>query len=225
MKLGVVWPDSIRQVVPAEVDGSGTVLDGLGQGYRTGTSQVHTGLLRVAIEHWEGKRQDNGETGCRQGARKHKNTRITEIPAVCVWGCWHRPLSWWMLRSCRPAQAASSLSVPSTLVPTAWLMSSADRGRSAPNNRSKTPSSQEEKTTCVKGKMGDQKHTQPACTGPHYRPALQRIHLFITSPLVEVFHKKIRLCILVLYLTLKNNSILHLFILEYNIYSSPEHFF
>lgn len=36
--------------MPAEVDGSGTVLDGLGQGYRTGTSQVNVGLLRVAVE-------------------------------------------------------------------------------------------------------------------------------------------------------------------------------
>lgn len=44
-------PDSIRQVVPAEVDGSGAVLDGLGQGHRTGTSQVNTGLLCVAVEH------------------------------------------------------------------------------------------------------------------------------------------------------------------------------
>lgn len=47
-------------------------------------------------------------------------------------------------------QAASSLSVPSRLAPTAWLISSAERGRSAASKASNTPSSQEEKTTWVK---------------------------------------------------------------------------
>lgn len=109
-----------------------------------------------------------------------------------------------MLRSCRPAQAASSLSVPSTVVPTAWLISSADRGRSAPNNRSNTPSSQEEKTTCARGKMCDQKQNKDTAglySTRRHRPVLQSIHLIITSPLLKYFVRKTILYVVVLYLT------------------------
>lgn len=47
--ISVYRPDSVSQVVPAEVDGSGAVLDGLVEGQRTGAGQVHTGLLCVAV--------------------------------------------------------------------------------------------------------------------------------------------------------------------------------
>ena len=46
------WPDSVGQVVPAEVDGSGAVLDGLVEGHRTGAGQVDAGLLCVTVKHW-----------------------------------------------------------------------------------------------------------------------------------------------------------------------------
>lgn len=47
--LSVSSPDSISQIVPAEVDGSGAVLDGLAEGQRTGAGQVDAGLLGVAV--------------------------------------------------------------------------------------------------------------------------------------------------------------------------------
>lgn len=131
-------PDSISQVVPAEVDGSGAVLGGLIEGQRTGASQVDTGVLCVAVKHWT----QEGRGGVKLGHASVYVWKFTLFSQPCR-------SSWCTLRSCRPVQAANSLSVPSRLAPTAWLISSAERGRSAPNNASNTPSSQEEKTTWI----------------------------------------------------------------------------
>ena len=42
-------PDGVGQVVPAEVDGSGAVLDGVVQGHRAGLGQVAAGVRRVPV--------------------------------------------------------------------------------------------------------------------------------------------------------------------------------
>lgn len=44
-------PDGISQMVPAEVDCFGMVMDGLVEGQRTGAREEEPGLLSVAVRH------------------------------------------------------------------------------------------------------------------------------------------------------------------------------
>lgn len=64
----VYWPDSVRQVVPAEVDGPGAVLDRLAEGQRAGAGQVGAGLLGVTVKHWT---QGGGDRWRRRRLWKH----------------------------------------------------------------------------------------------------------------------------------------------------------
>lgn len=46
--------------MPAEVDGSGAVLDGMVEGHGAGAGQVDSGLLAVTVQHWTRDEEERG---------------------------------------------------------------------------------------------------------------------------------------------------------------------
>lgn len=61
--------------MPAQVDGSGAVLDGLVEGQRAGAGQVEPGLLCVAVQHCD----TGGGTGGALAGRESKEGAECEI--------------------------------------------------------------------------------------------------------------------------------------------------
>lgn len=61
--------------MPAQIDGSGAVLDGLVEGQWAGAGQVEPGLLRVAVQHCD----TGGGTGGALAGRESKEGAECEI--------------------------------------------------------------------------------------------------------------------------------------------------